>query len=315
MCLQTENRPAGASLPVECAGGHDLPTDASLMGSTFTIPDLLRSFAGRSGIAALSSRLIHSPRTLRILIYHDVPASLFRHFESHLAWLSQRFEFARPDELIRETSPGNRPRILLTFDDGCSDNYATVAPLLESYGARGLFFVCPGFADLSRQESLRLMERSAAIMGATNRDSRWERLSRAQIIDLDRRGHGIGSHTMTHVPLARVTEDETIKEVEECAALLASWLEHPCHYFAWTYSWDEITPKSLKLALDCHKFCFSPCSGLNPWPRPPRLLWRTAVDVSKPLPYLQTQISGLPDQAYRSKRAWLKQMRRSVAAP
>jgi peptidoglycan/xylan/chitin deacetylase (PgdA/CDA1 family) len=116
-----------------------------------------------------------------------------------------------------------------------------VAPLLESYDARGLFFVCPAFADIEREESFRLMERSAGALGETNRDSRWQRLSRAQMVELDRRGHGIGSHTLSHVPLAHISEAEATLEVKQSAELLASWLGHDCHFFSWTYSWDEIS--------------------------------------------------------------------------
>ncbi len=240
--------------------------------------NFLRYVTGRSGVASLGSRLIHSPQSLRVLMYHDVPESRFGHFKSHLAW----------------------------------DNYELVAPLLESYDARGLFFVCPGFAGLEREESFRLMERSAAVLGETNRDSRWQRLSRAQIVELDRRGHGIGSHTLTHAPLAHISEADATHEVKQSAALLASWLGHDCHFFAWTYSWDEITPHSLKIAEGHHRFCFSPCGGLNLWPRPPRLLARTSVDVSKPVPYLQTQLSGLQEWVYKSKQEWLWRLWSSV---
>jgi peptidoglycan/xylan/chitin deacetylase (PgdA/CDA1 family) len=239
-------------------------------------------------------------------MYHDVPESLFGHFKSHMAWLSQRFEFVRPGDLLREAQVSQRPKLLLTFDDGCVDNYEFVAPLLESYDTCGLFFVCPAFTDAGREESFRLMERSATALGQTNRDSRWQRMSRAQIVDLDRRGHGIGSHTLSHVPLAHVSEAEAAYEIQQSAELLASWLGHECHFFSWTYSWDEITPHSLKAAMAHHRFCFSPCGGLNSWPQPRRLLARTGVDVSRPLSYLQTQLSGLQDLAYKSKWEWLR---------
>jgi peptidoglycan/xylan/chitin deacetylase (PgdA/CDA1 family) len=273
--------------------------------STMRMGNFLRYATGCSGVASLGSHLIHSPRSLRVLMYHDVPESLSSHFKSHMAWLSERFDFVRPGDLLGETQVSRRPKLLLTFDDGCVDNYELVAPLLESYDTRGLFFVCPAFADASREQSFRLMERSAAVLGEPNRDSRWLRMSRAQIVELDRRGHGIGSHTLSHVPLAHINEAEAAQEVEQSAELLASWLGHDCLFFSWTYSWNEITPHALKVAMARHQFCFSPCGGLNLWPQPPRLLARTGVDVSRSLPYLQTQLSGLQDLAYRSKWKWV----------
>ena len=270
-----------------------------------SVRDCFWSAAGKSGVAPFASRLLHSPTSLRILMYHDVPSQLLPLFESHIKWLAQRFEFLKPSDLLGETGVGRRPRVLLTFDDGCADNYELVAPLLESHGLRGLFFVCPAFADLSRQASFELMERSSLLLGETTRDSRWQRMSRQQIEDLDERGHGIGSHTMTHTPLAKIAEHEAIREVEGSARTLAAWLGHPSPFFAWTYSWNGITKASLTAARNCHAYCFSPCSGLNEWPNHKPLLWRTGVDVSKPLSHLQTQLSGFLDYTYRNKRSEL----------
>jgi peptidoglycan/xylan/chitin deacetylase (PgdA/CDA1 family) len=242
-----------------------------------------------------------------VFMYHDVPPHLVHYFSAHLKWLSTRFEFVRPSDLFGPSLTGERPKALLTFDDGCIDNYEIVAPLLESIGVRGLFFVCPAFSDASESESYRLLERSAGSLGERNRDSRWQRMSRAQILALDQRGHGIGNHTMTHAALAHIPQEKLHGEIVESSDLLSEWLGHACHFFAWTYYWDEITASALKLILERHALCFSPCSGLNPWPVN-RMLWRTAIDVSKSLPHLKTQISGAVDYLYRPKRVFLTGM-------
>jgi len=247
-------------------------------------------------------------------MYHDVPAPLLPLFESHLKWLTRCFEFASPSDLLCEHTAGKRPKMLLTFDDGCLDNYELVAPLLESYGLRGLFFVCPGFAGLSQKASFALMEQSSQLLGEKARDSRWQRMTREQIVDLDKRGHGIGSHTMTHRPLTKIGEEEALREIRDSAKTLASWLGHPCQFFAWAFSWKAITRESLAAARDCYPYCFSPCSGLNNWPTRNRLLWRTWGDVSKPVSHVQTQISGLVDYMYRPQRLDLQSLWNSIAA-
>lgn len=267
--------------------------------------DKLWSIAGQSGIASLAGDWLHSDKTLRILMYHDVPSEVLAIFNSHLKWLAERFEIISPTDFGTGRSENKRPKVLLTFDDGCQDNYESVAPLLESQGLRGLFFVCPGFSGLSREASFQFMERSSVLLGEKTRDSRWQRMSRQQIVDLDKRGHGIGNHTMTHVPLARVDEPEMAREISQGAATLQDWLGHPSSFFAWTYSWNEISHRALKVAQACHQYCFSPCSGLNSWPVSQHLLWRTGVDISKPLPNLKSQISGVVDCMCTRQRQWL----------
>src|SRR5258708_12123225 len=101
---------------------------AILMGIPSTMGNFLRYVTGRSGVASLGSRLIHSPQSLRVLMYHDVPESLFGHFKSHMAWLSRHFEFVRPNDLLphdllRETKVSRRPKLPLTFHTGCNPNY------------------------------------------------------------------------------------------------------------------------------------------------------------------------------------------------
>jgi hypothetical protein len=130
-----------------------------------SLRDTLWAIAGNSGIASVAGQLLHSSESLRILMYHDVPSEVLPTFQSHLNWLAQRFEIIRPEDLVTGSSRSKYPKVLLTFDDGCEDNYELVAPLLESQGLRGLFFVCPGFSGLSREASLELMERSSALLG------------------------------------------------------------------------------------------------------------------------------------------------------
>ncbi len=245
-------------------------------------------------------------------MYHDVPKEVLPIFESQLEWLAERFEILSPKDFVTGSSASNRPKALLTFDDGCQDNYELVAPLLESQGFRGLFFVCPGFSELSREASFQLMERSSVLLGETTRDSRWQRMSQRQIVDLDRRGHGIGNHTMNHVPLAKLDPHQMVPEISQSAATLEEWLGHPCAFFAWTYSWDQISQAALKVAQECHPYCFSPCSGLNVWPVSQRLLWRTGVDISKPLSNLKSQLSGVVDSMYSRQRRTLSSMWQDV---
>ncbi len=260
-----------------------------------SLRDTLWTMAGRSGVASLASRAVHSQDGLRILMYHDVPQEVLPTFESHLAWLAQHFEIISPTDLVNGTSRTNSPKALLTFDDGCEDNYELVAPLLESRGFRGLFFVCPGFSGLNREASFEMMQRASTLFGEKNRDARWQRMSRQQIVDLDKRGHGIGNHTLSHVPLSRLDHQEMTREISESAATLQSWLGHGSLFFAWTYYWNEISPAALQVAQTYHRYCFSPCSGLNRWPSSGDLLWRTGVDISKPVFHLKSQLSGVVD--------------------
>ncbi|HEX8985239.1 MAG TPA: polysaccharide deacetylase family protein [Bryobacteraceae bacterium] len=96
-----------------------------------------------------------------------------------------------------ETWRAPRP-LLLTFDDGQASAYDVVADLFEARGWRAHFFVVTDFIG------------------------RPGFLTAAQIRELDRRGHAIGSHTCSHpVPISLCGDEELRREWGESVRILA----------------------------------------------------------------------------------------------
>ncbi|MVN78667.1 polysaccharide deacetylase family protein [Hymenobacter sp. HMF4947] len=84
--------------------------------------------------------------------------------------------------------------VVLTFDDAALSHATYVAPLLKKYGFGATFFVCefrePPFADKSKYMS-------------------W-----AQIGELHRLGFEVGSHTLTHRHVNKLSESELAAELD-----------------------------------------------------------------------------------------------------
>jgi peptidoglycan/xylan/chitin deacetylase (PgdA/CDA1 family) len=92
----------------------------------------------------------------------------------------------------------------LTFDDGGVSCAETVAPLLTELGMRGHFFI------------------------ATGRLGELGYVSRKQVRDLAAEGHHIGSHTVTHANLRRVSPTERRRELYESKRTLEDLLGRSC---------------------------------------------------------------------------------------
>jgi peptidoglycan/xylan/chitin deacetylase (PgdA/CDA1 family) len=114
-----------------------------------------------------------------------------------------RDEFARHLEAIRRAlHPGRE--LLLTFDDGGLSAYAPVAEMLEQYGWRGYFFVTTDWIGQP---------------GFLNAD---------QILELDRRGHVIGSHSCSHPErMSREPWERMLAEWRGSTERLAEIVGHP----------------------------------------------------------------------------------------
>jgi len=74
-------------------------------------------------------------------------------FEAQLDYLAERAHVLTVSAALRElgaSPPGSKPRVCLTFDDGYADNFDVVAPLLESRGLLGTFFITSGAVQAQR---------------------------------------------------------------------------------------------------------------------------------------------------------------------
>jgi peptidoglycan/xylan/chitin deacetylase (PgdA/CDA1 family) len=67
-----------------------------------------------------------------------IPGSVF---EQHILFLKQHCQFVPADDVDRRRTPLEKPRIVLTFDDGFRNNADVVAPILRKHGIPALFFV------------------------------------------------------------------------------------------------------------------------------------------------------------------------------
>jgi peptidoglycan/xylan/chitin deacetylase (PgdA/CDA1 family) len=182
-----------------------------------------------------------------VISVHETPLSMETQFRNQLEWASQRFTittlegFAALWSQPEESEVRAKPLILFTFDDGRESNYSVAAPLLESFGGRGVFFIVPAFAECPANDALNFY-RTRINPDSRSGDERWEDwkpMSPTQIADLAARGHAIGNHTLTHQRLAGLTQEKLEYEIGEAARILESWTNRPVDAFAWTFGWDS----------------------------------------------------------------------------
>jgi peptidoglycan/xylan/chitin deacetylase (PgdA/CDA1 family) len=101
--------------------------------------------------------------------------------------------------------------VIITFDDGYADNYLAALPILEQFGMKATVFVIAG--SVGQPEYLS-----------------WE-----QAAQLPLRGVEIGSHTMNHVALKEVAEQQKRQELIESKKMLEGQLSTPVDFLAYPY--------------------------------------------------------------------------------
>jgi len=134
-------------------------------------------------------------------------------FETQLAYLQQQgYRTVSMRQLytaLYQGEPLPERSVLLTFDDGYADSYAVAAPLLEKYGFSGTFFIVTGLVGSE---------------GYMN----WD-----QVVELERMGMEIGSHTASHPDLTVLDGGGLEAELAGSAAALSERLAHPVYWLCY----------------------------------------------------------------------------------
>jgi len=238
--------------------------------------------------------------------------------------VAERFTLISPEAFFAlwdgaQTPPNwPKPAVLFTFDDGRESNYKVAAPMLESVGTRGLFFVVPEFVGLTAQEARAFYYSRIDPRGLAPSESaeQWTPMNPDQLADLTRRGHSVGNHTWSHVSLAGLAPTDLEHQIAASAAKISFWTQKNVESFAWPYSWDAITREAWILIQKTHRFCFSPCPGTTNCSKDsPHLIWRTEIESYYADPQYRFMYSGLVNPAWAGRRRRLRAMLKAPAQP
>lgn len=249
----------------------------------------------------------------QILLFHDIPARwrgafcvLLEHIlrtRHVLTPLQAETYFSKP--VINFTG---RAPTLLTFDDGFVSNVGAAQEVLDKYGLKGVFFLCPALMEAENQRAA--IERYISNGGPSTDVTDQLRLMSWKDVDLLlANGHTIGSHTLRHGRLSRLSEAEKEEQVQVAADILEAHTGRQIRWFAYPFGdVDSIDVSALRLVAQRHRMCCSGIRGYNSAETPPLALLRDSVDLSSPAPYQQMVVDGGLHFLYRKARYRLLSM-------
>lgn len=181
----------------------------------------------------------------------------YKAYKEKLLYLRKHCDFVNIDEaitLINEHKNVQRPTIAFTFDDGYSDCYTHIAPILEEFGVNAVFFINPHFADAAEgNEDYIKYFTTHVTMSPGKRPMSW-----AQIKDLQNRGFIIGAHTLDHYMVNQGSRQELLRQIVDCKKVIEEKLGKTCDYFAWPYGKiSQTNEEAVDIALNTYKYVFS----------------------------------------------------------
>lgn len=175
-------------------------------------------------------------------------------FEEHLKYLKENnYETITFEDLLdnryKNRFDKNKKQIILTFDDGYTDNYNYAFPLLKKYGFKCVIYLL-SHLDYNRWD----------VEVKDNPEQKFKLMNMDMIKEMEEYGIEFGGHTKTHPKLATLSLEEVREEIVTSKKVLEERLGHSLISFAYPYG--NLNEDVKKIVRDCgYDFAVATDSG------------------------------------------------------
>ncbi len=261
------------------------------------------------------------PRYIRAVAYHHTDRSATASLRRQLDYFRRHYHglveddldaFFTRGELGEARKPGaartgGKPGLIISFDDGLVDHYGVAAPLLEEYGFKGWFFVPAALPLMAISEQRAFCEANGLFLPPDS----GERIgmNREELVDLARRGHVVGCHTMNHRRFNGFVDAELLgRELKLAGDALGAVMGAVPRSFAWVGGEPDTYHPLVQEALEREGFSYA-FTTMSAKIRPeadPLMLHRTVLDADMPYPLFLAKVEGVSDLIHLGRRRALE---------
>lgn len=186
---------------------------------------------------------------LSILLYHRIAGDKERKahsvsvtkFRSQMAWLQATghdvITMERAHRALFLDEPLKRRSVVITFDDGYSDFIDHAFPILQAFNYPAMVYVVAG-----------LLGKPAAWLEEGDRDGDETIMDLEALRTIQQGGIEIGSHTLSHPLLHRLSPKACLDEIKESKCTLEDALGQTVDSFAYPYG--VYNPEIEKMVVD-----------------------------------------------------------------
>lgn len=152
-----------------------------------------------------------SRNRIQFLYLHHIFKDEVAGLENLLKELAKDHTFISYNSAVSKILSGNidKPYIAISFDDGFKNNLYSLE-IFEHYGISACYFICPAIVGETDFEKLKEFSDNRLHLPPI------EFMNWDEIALLQKKGHEIGGHTMSHVNLGEIAANQLEDEIGNC---------------------------------------------------------------------------------------------------
>jgi len=270
-------------------------------------------------LSFLFLNLLLKKDSIYVINYHATYPKYEKNFINQIKFYKKYFEIIDEKTLINEhqsLKTNLKPRILITFDDGHITNFNLASKILDTFNIKASFFIpvnviCRKTEKTIPEENKVLLDKYN-ILSDISEDNKnllsrltmtWE-----NIIDLDNRGHFIGSHGSNHVRLSKeLSDDQLDYEISKSKEIIEEKLKKKINSFCWIVGDKKSYTKKASEVIkkNNYKLSFTTCG--KPFDKNQNLLQvhRFNVEDYFSISRISFIFSGIYELLYLKKRKFV----------
>ena len=270
-------------------------------------------------LSFLFLNLLLKKDSIYVINYHATYPKYEKNFINQIKFYKKYFEIIDEKTLINEhqsLKTNLKPRILITFDDGHITNFNLASKILDTFNIKASFFIPVNVIGRKTEKTIpeenKVLLDKYNILSDISEDNKnllsrltmtWE-----NIIDLDNRGHFIGSHGSNHVRLSKeLSDDQLDYEISKSKEIIEEKLKKKINSFCWIVGDKKSYTKKASEVIkkNNYKLSFTTCG--KPFDKNQNLLQvhRFNVEDYFSISRISFIFSGIYELLYLKKRKFV----------